>query len=69
MQKGTNFEKILTTSSEHIGLPCLLSYKIGNKVGEILMTNGGPSLEKWSKMENLENNSYARKNLMITMLQ
>ena len=68
MQKGTDLEQVLTSGSKHIGLPCLLSYKIGNKVGEILMTNGGPSLEKWSEMENLESNSHERANLMITML-
>jgi len=39
--------KVIQTSKKLDGLPDLLGYKIGNGVGEIFMTNGGPCLEGW----------------------
>jgi hypothetical protein len=45
------------------GLPDLLGYKIGNGVGEILMTNGGDCLEGW--LERLR----SRKNRMGFMAE
>jgi hypothetical protein len=38
------------------GLPDLLGYKIGNGVGEILMTNGGECLEGWVNRIRTKNN-------------
>ena len=37
------------SGSKHDGLPQLLGYKIKEGHGEILMTHGGPNLEKWSE--------------------
>ncbi len=39
--------KVVQTSKINDGLPELLGYKIGQGVGEILMTNGGECLERW----------------------
>jgi hypothetical protein len=39
--------KVVQTSKINDGLPELLGYKIGQGVGEILMTNGGGCLERW----------------------
>ena len=39
--------KVVQTSKINDGLPELLGYKIGQGVGEILMTNGGDCLERW----------------------
>ena len=39
--------EVAALGSKHDGLPQLLGYKIKNKVGEILMTNGGSSLDQW----------------------
>lgn len=41
--------KVVQTSKINDGLPELLGYKIGQGVGEILMTNGGECLEGWMK--------------------
>ena len=35
--------------SKHDGLPQLLGYKIKEGLGEILMTHGGPNLDKWGE--------------------
>ena len=68
MKKGVALEKVLTTASKHDGLPCLLCYKIGEGVGEILMTNGGLCLEKWmTKMKRASTD--ARMDFMMTMLR
>ena len=33
---------------KHDGLPQMLGYKIDRDLGEILMTDSGPNLEKWN---------------------
>ena len=48
LEQGMDLVDVLREGSQHDGLPCLLSYKIGKNYGEILMTNGGMCLEKWT---------------------
>ena len=47
LNQGAELTEVLQEGSQHDGLPCLLGYKIGENFGEILMTNGGSSLENW----------------------
>ena len=47
MTDQSSLLKVIHSSRVMDGLPDLLGYKIGNGVGEILMTNGGESLEGW----------------------
>ena len=47
LNQGAELTEVLQEGSHHDGLPCLLGYKIGENFGEILMTNGGSSLENW----------------------
>lgn len=47
MTDQSSLLKVIHSSRNMDGLPDLLGYKIGNGVGEILMTNGGESLEGW----------------------
>ena len=44
----------------------MLGYKIKDMTGEILMTNGGPSLEKWSNRIFMKQ---SRMNFMVLMLK
>ena len=50
MQKEKNSFNIFSValaSQKHDALPRLLAFKIGDKVGEILMTNDGHNLTQW----------------------
>ena len=52
--------------SKHDGLPQLLGYKIQEGLGEILMTHGGPNLDKWDqKLPTIEQ----KMNFAIIMLK
>ena len=58
--------EIVETSKINDGLPELLGYKIGQGVGEILMTNGGECLEYW--MERVKSHR-AKVNFAVEMLR
>ena len=47
MGQGVELHKVLNEGKTADGLPVLLGYKIGEKHGEILMTNGGQTLDVW----------------------
>ena len=46
-RKEQEIDKFIIKETEHDALPQLLGYKVQEGVGEILMLDNGPSLEKW----------------------
>ena len=65
-QPDQDIAEVAALGSQHDGLPQLLAYKIKNNIGEILMTNGGPSLDKWEERVTTKK---ARMSFMIIMLK
>jgi hypothetical protein len=55
--------QVVQTSKINYGLPELLGFKIGQGVGEILMTNGGECLDYWIERIN------SRKNRLLFMIE
>ena len=45
--EAPNICKMLEKNSLHDGLPKILGYKIKEGHGELLMTNGGSTIDKW----------------------
>ena len=49
-KQQANLAKIIEYGTRHDSLPHMLSYSVhDNKIGEILMTYGGPTLKHWIK--------------------
>ena len=48
-EQGNVLRDILNTDGFHDGLPILLSYKLKQEGGEILMADAGVSLDKWGE--------------------
>ena len=49
LQQGDDLTEIVKFNATHDGLPLLLSYKLKQEGGEILMANAGISIDKWGK--------------------
>ena len=47
LQQGNDLTEIVKYNNYHDGLPQLLSYKLKQEGGEILLANAGASIDKW----------------------
>ena len=67
-QEPPNISEMLERSSLHDGLPKILGYKIKEGHGELLMTNGGSTIDKWEIKCNNQNAKFQFVNSMLRQL-